>query len=159
MIDTDLRYVDQAVERIGRGPESLIPILQALQDHYRYLPADALERVSDITDITPASITGVSTFYSQFRHNPVGKHIIKVCHGTACHVSGAREVSDEIRRRLEIPEDGDTDPEKLFTVEEVACLGCCSLAPVIMIDETTAGKLTPGSACDSVEDFRAEHST
>ncbi|HID23593.1 MAG TPA: NAD(P)H-dependent oxidoreductase subunit E [Planctomycetaceae bacterium] len=154
----DLDFVDRIVAEEGRGVEAAIPILQRIQQHYRYLPDEALRRVCELTEISPAQIAGVSSFYAQFRRSPVGRHIIKVCHGTACHVAGAREITEEIRRRLNIPPDADTDPDRFFTVDEVACLGCCSLAPVIMIDETTAGKLTPATACEAIGAFRAEHS-
>jgi len=89
MSELDLTFVDQCVERLGRGRDAVIPILQAIQTHYRYVPQEAIERVCRLTDITPAAIVGVSTFYNQFRHRPVGQHIIHVCHGTACHVKGA----------------------------------------------------------------------
>jgi len=154
--EIDLTFVDQVVAQVGTSEEASIPILQQIQDHYRYLPDEALKRVCELTEISPAQITGVSTFYSQFRRSPVGKHIVKVCHGTACHVAGAREVTEEVRRRLGIEEGADTDPDRMFTVDEVACLGCCSLAPVIMIDETTAGNLTPATACDAIEAYRME---
>ena len=146
----DLAFVDQLVEREGRGPEAAIPILQAIQAHYRYLPDEALRRVCELTEITPAQISGTSSFYSRFRRSPVGEHIVRVCHGTACHVAGARQITDELRRELKIPEGGDTDPSRSFTIEEVACLGCCSLAPVMMVDERTAGNLTPATACDAL---------
>jgi NADH:ubiquinone oxidoreductase subunit E len=147
----DLGFVDEIVTRLGRGKEAAIPLLQAIQEHYRYLPDAALTRLCEITEITPAQIAGTSTFYGQFRQSPVGKHIVKVCHGTACHVAGARQVTDEVRRYLAIPEGADTDTARMFTVEEVACLGCCSLAPVLMVDNQTAGRLTPSTACDAVE--------
>ncbi|MFB3826538.1 MAG: NAD(P)H-dependent oxidoreductase subunit E [Bryobacteraceae bacterium] len=147
----DLAFVDDIVARLGRTRESAIPLLQAIQAHYRYLPDDALRRLCEITGITPAQIAGTSSFYGQFRRSPVGKHIVKVCHGTACHVAGARQITEEIRRSLAIPEGADTDPSRTFTIEEVACLGCCSLAPVLMVDERTAGKLTPASASDALE--------
>jgi NADH:ubiquinone oxidoreductase subunit E len=156
--EIDLSYVDQVVAEEGTHNEAAIPILQRIQTHYRYLPNEALERVCELTEITPSQIAGVSSFYSQFRRSPVGKYIIKVCHGTACHVTGATEITEEVRRHLKIEEDSDTDPERLFTVEEVACLGCCSLAPVLMIDETTAGNLKPASACEAIEEFRMEQS-
>ncbi len=102
MTDLDLKFVDETVERLGRRTEAVIPILQAIQAHYRYLPREAMERVCKLTEITPATIAGVSTFYSQFRHRPVGKHIISVCHGTACHVKGSGLVQDALERHLKI---------------------------------------------------------
>lgn len=153
---TDLAFVDQTVARIGRNREAAIPLLQAIQTHYRYLPDEALRRLCEITEITPSQIAGTSSFYGQFRRSPVGEHIVKVCHGTACHVAGARQVSDELHRYLAIPEGEDTDPSRQFTVEEVACLGCCSLAPVLMVDEHTAGRLTPITAPEALRPFEKE---
>jgi len=149
--DLDLTFVDQAVSQHGRTKESAIPLLQAVQNHYRYLPDDALRRVCELTAITPAEIAGTSSFYGQFRRSPVGEHIVRVCHGTACHVSGARQITEELRRYLAIPEGEDTDAARMFTLDEVACLGCCSLAPVLMVDGHTAGKLTPATACDALK--------
>ena len=152
----DLGFVDEAVRTLGTEPQAVIPILQALQQHYRYLPQEALQRVCELTAITPAEITGVSTFYTQFRHRPVGKHIICVCHGTACHVKGAGLVQDAFERHLQIPAGGDTDPQGLFTIEKVACLGCCTLAPVVQIDRLTYGRLSPGMIPGVLEDFLAQ---
>jgi NADH:ubiquinone oxidoreductase subunit E len=149
--ELDLSFVDQAVSKVGRGKEAAIPLLQAIQDHYRYLPDDALRRVCELTEITPAEIAGTSSFYGQFRRSPVGRHIVRVCHGTACHVSGARQITEELRRYLSIPDGEDTDAARMFTLDEVACLGCCSLAPVLMVDGHTAGKLTPATACDALK--------
>lgn len=154
--EIDLSFVDEIVTKEGRSQEAAVPILQALQNHYRYLPDEALERVCELTDITPAQIAGTSSFYSQFRRSPVGDHIVRVCHGTACHVAGARQITEELRRHLHIPDGEDTDPARRFTVDEVACLGCCSLAPVIMVDEHTAGKLTPAAACAALNVVREE---
>jgi len=148
----DVSFVDEMVARHGRGKEAAIPLLQAIQGHYRYLPDEALRRVCELTEITPAEIAGTSSFYGQFRSSPVGKHIVRVCHGTACHVAGARQISEELRRHLKIPEGADTDAQRLFTLEEVACVGCCSLAPVLMVDEHTAGRLTPSTASAALED-------
>ncbi len=153
MNQTDLTFVDSLIERIGRAPESVIPILQAIQEHYRYLPREALRRVCEITDITPARIEGVATFYTQFRHRPAGRHIIRVCVGTACHVQGAGSVHDGFCRHLDIAPDADTDSARMFTVEKVACLGCCSLAPVVQIDKVTYGHLTGETAAEAVRDF------
>ncbi len=142
----DLSFVDRVVAAEGVCPEAAIPILQAIQAHYRYLPDEALRRVCELTDVTPAQLAGTSSFYARFRRSPVGDHIIRVCHGTACHVSGARQITEELRRHLHIPDGSDTDPSRRFTLDEVACLGCCSLAPVLMVDDQTAGRLTPAAA-------------
>ncbi len=150
--DTDLSFVDRAVSLYGRGREAAIPLLQAIQQHYRYLPEDALRRLCAITDITPAEIAGTASFYGQFRQSPVGRHRVRVCHGTACHVAGARQITEELRRHFKIPEGADTDAGRTYTIEEVACLGCCSLAPVLMVDEHTAGRLTASTAAAALED-------
>jgi NADH-quinone oxidoreductase subunit F len=141
--ELELSHVDCLVAEIGTGPESVIPILQAIQRQYHYLPQPALERVCQLTRITPADIEGVATFYTHFRHQPVGRHTIQVCQGTACHVKGAQLVQDAIAQHLKIPAGGDTDPRGEFTVQSVACLGCCTLAPVIQVDEATYGHVTP----------------
>ena len=153
----DLSFVDETVQRLGRRPEAVIPILQAIQDHYRYVPREALSRVCEVSEITSAAITGVSTFYTQFRHRPVGRHIISVCHGTACHVKGAGLVQDAFERQLGIGDGQDTDAEGLFTLEKVACLGCCTLAPVVQIDGVTYGRLTPHMAAEVLDDFLHRH--
>jgi NADH-quinone oxidoreductase subunit F len=154
MTEPDLSFVDRTVEKLGQKPEAVIPVLQALQDHYRYLPPEALRRVCDLTEITPASITGVSTFYTQFRHRPVGRHLISVCHGTACHVKGSGLLQDAIQHQLGISGNGqDTDSDGLFTVQKVACLGCCTLAPVIQIDKETYGRVTPARVPDVLTEF------
>jgi NADH-quinone oxidoreductase subunit F len=153
MSELDLTFVDQCVERLGRGRDAVIPILQAIQTHYRYVPREAIERVCRLTEITPAAIVGVSTFYNQFRHRPVGQHVIHVCHGTACHVKGAELIQDAFERRLKVGRGGDTDPDGLFTIEKVACLGCCTLAPVVQIDGVTYGHLAPAMVGEVIEDF------
>jgi NADH-quinone oxidoreductase subunit F len=142
----DLSAVDAIVADVGREQRLAIPLLQAVQAHYRYLPPAALEHLCEVTEITPAQVEGVATFYSQFRRMPVGRHLISVCHGTACHVAGAEKVTDAIRRHLHLEGEEDTDAEGLFTVQKVACLGCCSLAPVMRIDGRTYGHLTAETA-------------
>lgn len=149
----DLGVVDQVVAELGRAPSAVIPILQRLQQHYRYLPESALKRVCELTEITPATISGVSTFYSQFRHKPVGRHIISVCHGTACHVKGSELIQDSLARHLGIKAGEDTDRDGVFTLERVACLGCCTLAPVIKIDDVTYGHLTAETVPRALRDF------
>lgn len=150
----DLSAVDRIIAAEGRGKESAIPILQAIQAHFRYLPDEALARVCETTEVTPAQVAGTSSFYARFRRSPVGEHIVRVCHGTACHVAGARQITDELRRQLQIADGADTDPSRTFTIDEVACLGCCSLAPVLMVDDRTAGRLTPSTACLALDAAR-----
>ena len=153
MDELDLKFVEEAVQKIGTGPEKVLEMLQALQAHYGYLPTEALERVCELTEITPASIAGVSTFYSQFRHRPAGRHMVKVCIGTACHVKGGEQIYDAFQRDLGIPDGEDTDSQKLFTIEKVACLGCCMLAPAIQIDDITYGHLTSDKVPLVLRDF------
>ncbi len=153
MENLDLTFVDKTVEEIGTGPENVLPILQAVQNHFGYLPGEALERICEISKITPASIAGVSTFYNQFRHSPVGRHIIHICVGTACHVKGADRIYEAFQRHLGIAQNEDTDSQKLFTLEKIACLGCCTLAPAVQIDEVTYGHLTPDTVSTVLEDF------
>ncbi len=152
-IDTVRGDIDRIVAETGGDGSAVIPILHAIQKTYNYLPEAALRRVCEVTAITPAAITGVSTFYSHFRHTPVGRHMISVCTGTACHVKGAGRVLDAFFRELEIPENTDTDPGGLFTVREVACLGCCTLAPVVQIDGVTYGHVSPGGVRGVMDDF------
>ena len=152
--EVDLQAVEEIVGRVGKRRRDLVGILHALHEHYRYLPQEALQKVCDITEIRPAQIVGVSTFYKQFRFTPVGEHLIRVCHGTACHVKGADFITDAFRKELKIQEGDDTDAAGKFTVEKVACLGCCSLAPCIMINGETCGRLTPESISKIVKEIQ-----
>ena len=150
------QWVDELVARVGTTPDKVIPILQGIQDRFHYLPEELLQHVCRTTDITPAGITGVSTFYSQFRHRPAGLHSVKVCVGTACHVKGAGAVYDALARHLGCKENEDTDPQGLFTLEKVACLGCCTLAPAVQIDSVIYGHVTPSKAPDILKNFLAQ---
>ena len=149
-------WVDDLVKRVGTTPDKVIPILQGIQEYFHYLPEPLLHHVCAITDIAPADLTGVSTFYSQFRHRPAGLHAVKVCVGTACHVKGAGAVYDALARHLECRAGEDTDPQGLFTLEKVACLGCCTLAPVVQIDSVIYGHVTPATAPDILKKFIEE---
>ncbi|MFP3902797.1 MAG: NAD(P)H-dependent oxidoreductase subunit E [Armatimonadota bacterium] len=151
--DDDLDHIDGLVEQIGRGREAVIPLLHAVQQHFRYLPDAALQRICEQTEITPADIIGASTFYEKFRHEPVGEHLISVCHGTACHVKGAQQISDALRRDLDIDEGCTTTDDELFTLQRVHCVGCCTLAPVVQIDGVTYGHLTPDGVPQMLDDF------
>lgn len=152
---SDLSKVDQIIADKGTSKNSLIPILQAIQKEYNYLPEDVLRKVSELTSITPAEIIGVASFYSQFRLKPVGEHIVRVCIGTACHVKGAGQVYDSLRRELKLTEGQHTDDRGKYTIEKVSCLGCCTLAPVVQIDGVTYGHVTSDKAGQIIEDFES----
>ena len=145
--------VDEVVALTGRDTEKVILILQEVQKKLNWLPSEALKHICKVTDITPGQISGVSTFYSQFRHLPVGKHTIKICAGTACHVKGAPLISDAFKRVLKIDDIRNTSPDNLFSIEEVACLGCCTLAPVVQIDNKTYGHVKPTQVDAIIKDF------
>jgi len=145
---------DEIMTTYSGDKSQLIPLLQRLQDAYGYLPSDIIARLSERTGIFVSQIMGVITFYSQFRLEPVGENIIRICFGTACHVIGAENIADAICRELGIPL-GETTDDNIFTVESVACLGCCSLAPVIMINDETYGRLTPDTAREVIREFKA----
>ena len=151
--------IDQLLAQTGRGSAATIPILQGIQREYRYLPEPALRRVSEVTGIRLADLVGVATFYHQFRMQPVGRHTLRVCHGTACHVKGSENIQDAINRALLIPAGTDTSPANEFTVERVACLGCCTLAPVVAIEGATYGHLTADTIGAMLDDFRATRHT
>ncbi len=151
----DLADVDAIVERIGVEAEHVVPILQALQARFGYLPQEALNRVCERSRISPARISGVASFYNQFRTRPSGRHTVRVCIGTACHVAGAETVWSALRERLGLQGEADTDAERLFTVQKVACLGCCMLAPAVQIDDVTYGPVRPEKVPEMLGDFLA----
>lgn len=145
----ELAAVEQCVDRIGRERHHLIPLLHALNEHYHYLPPAALRRLGELTEMDDAQISGVASFYAQFRTRPRGKHLVQVCRGTACHVSGADRIHAEVRRLLAIPAERDTDANGEATVETVGCLGCCTLAPVLRVDGSIEGHTNIDSLQDS----------
>ncbi len=145
--------ISHIIEQTGNGKQDVIRILQAIQKQFNYLPEDALKQVCELTDITAAEIVGVATFYTQFRFQPAGRHMVKVCTGTACHVKGAGLVYDALKRSLNIGEGQDTDPSQTFTLEKVSCLGCCTLAPAVQIDHITYGHVNPATARHIIDDF------
>lgn len=143
MAESDFDKIDVVLREFEGRKGALIPILQKTQALLGYLSKEALEYISEKTKIPVAEIYGVVTFYAQFRLEPIGKNIIRICHGTACHVANASKISEALYEELKV-EPGGTTKDLKFTVEEVACLGCCSLAPVIMVNDKAYGRLTPG---------------
>jgi len=149
----DLKLLDSLLDKYKNKKGNLIPILQGAQNIYGYLPTEAFLKISEVTGLKLTEMYGVATFYTQFRLHPVGKHIVKICHGTACHVQNATAISEAIEDALEV-KDGETTPDRLFTLESVACLGCCSLAPVMMIGDNTFGKLTGSQAVKILKEIK-----
>lgn len=140
----DLRPVEEIVERYGAEKGALIPLLQDAQDAYGYLDESIMRELAKRAGYQLSQVYGVATFFAQFRLKPIGEYLIKVCHGTACHVAGATQITDEIVNQLAIKE-GETTPDNKFTLESVMCVGACSLSPIMLIGEDTHGKLKPTS--------------
>lgn len=137
-----LEDVKADLEDFGKQRWNLIPILQMIQQKHAYLPDGAIKMVARHLEIASCEVYGVATFYNQFRFHPPGKHPIKVCLGTACHVRGGDIILENFERKLGI-RDGETTPDREFSIERVACVGCCALAPVTMVGETVHGHMAP----------------
>jgi NADH-quinone oxidoreductase subunit E len=148
----DMNLLNPLIETYRNKKGNLIPLLQGTQDIFGYLPGPAFIKISRETGLKLNDMYGVATFYAQFRLVPAGKYIVKMCHGTACHVQSVTAITDEILDTLQI-KDGETTSDGLFTIETVACLGCCSLAPVMMIGDETYGKLTPRAAVKIIREL------
>ena len=149
----DLGQIEGVLDELAQVKGSLITILQKTQDIYGYLPKDAIIYISERTGIAESEIMGVATFYTQFRLTPVGKYLIMLCQGTACHVNSSELILQTIKDELGI-EDGETTDDGLFSLKCVACLGCCSLSPVMMINESTYGSLTPEKTKKILKELR-----
>lgn len=152
---SDLTLIEDVLNEYASVKGSLITILQKTQDIYGYLPIDAIYHIAERTGSTPARVMGVATFYAQFRLQPIGKYLIMLCQGTACHVNGSERIEAAIKQELQI-EDGETTKDGLFTLKNVACLGCCSLSPVMMINDETYGSLTPDKAISILNELKAK---
>ena len=154
-VKSDLSLMDETFEKYADVKGSLITVLQKAQEIYGYLPRDVIYCIAEKTGNTPAEVMGVATFYTQFRLKPVGKYLIMLCQGTACHVNGSERIEKAICERLGIS-DGDTTSDGMFSLKNVACLGCCSLSPVMMINGETYGSLTPEKAVSVIDDLYAK---
>ncbi len=152
MVESDFDKIDAVLHEFEGRKGSLIPILQKTQAQLGFLSKEAMEYISKKNQIPVSEIYGVTTFYTQFRMHPTGKNIIRICHGTACHVANAPKISEALYEELKVGP-GSTTKDLKFTVEEVACLGCCSLAPVIMINDKAYGRLTPGKLKDILAQY------
>lgn len=138
--------VCEIVETNGRNPGRLIPILQTVQEEYRYLPEEILTFVATSLGLSPAKVFGVATFYSHFTLTPKGKYLIRICDGTACHVKKSDGILEALRAKLKLHSSATTTPDLLFTVETVSCLGACGLAPVLVVNDDVHGQMTPQKA-------------
>jgi NADH-quinone oxidoreductase subunit E len=137
-----LEHIKTELADLGNERSKLIPILQFIQEKLAYLPAEAIHIVADHLNISPSEVYGVATFYNQFRFNPPGRNPVRVCLGTACHVKGGDIILENFERKLEIKE-GETTDDREFSIERVACVGCCALAPVALVGETVHGHMQP----------------
>ena len=155
--DVDLSLIDSVIERYKGKQGNLIPLLQGAQNIYGYIPKLVFDKISLETGLKKNDLYGVATFYAQFRLLPVGKVVVRVCHGTACHVQNAIKITEDIQTFLNV-KDGETTEDRLFTLESVACLGCCSLAPCMMIGEETFGKLNGKKAVDVIKGIKRKES-
>ncbi len=151
--DIDYSVVDLIVGKYENPAESLISLLQDIQEEYDYLPTDVMVRISEKADIPLSRLMGVATFYSQFKLNAPGKYKVLVCMGTACHVNNGERVAEAVSKALGVAE-GETTQDGLFSWEEVACLGCCSLSPVMMINGQVYGKLDGKKVEEIINDIR-----
>jgi len=148
----DINLLEPTFEKYANVDGSLITILQKAQELYGYLPTELLFYIAERTGIKPAKVMGVVSFYTQFRTKPVGKNLILLCQGTACHVNGSAVIEEVIREHLKINE-GEISADGLFTYNNVACLGCCSLAPAMMIGDKTFGNLTKATTIEALNDI------
>ena len=152
-LDEYLQPIRDLLDDYAKKPKDVIPILQEAQDEYGYLPEEVMHEIAkQIKGLSFSQIYGVSTFYSQFHLEPRGENIIRVCMGTACHVRGGEKILERIQDELGI-EDGETTEDLQFTIESVACIGACGLAPVIMVNDDTHGRLTP----DEIPEILAQY--
>lgn len=148
--------VIEILDSYDRSEAKIIPILQAVQEEYRYLPQEVLTFIATSLRVSPARLYGVATFYSHFSLEPKGKHIIKMCDGTACHVRGSNAVIEAVRSRLGLSPKKITTDNMMFTFETVSCLGACGLAPVLVVDDEIHGQVTPQQALDIINRIEAE---
>ncbi len=151
--------VCEILERNGNSPSRLIPILQEIQEEYRYLPEEIMTFVATSLGIPPARVFGVATFFSHFALKPKGKYLIRICDGTACHVKKSTDILDAIRRKLSLTEQNNTTPNMLFTLETVSCLGACGLAPAVVINEDVHGLMTPAKTLALIDEILKKEAT
>lgn len=149
----DLTRAQEILDQYSGVKGPLIPVLQKIQDAYGYLPKQVVELIAQRLGVTPHQVFGVITFYAQFHLSPRGKHVLRACCGTACHVKGAKRITDKIEELLQV-RPGETTEDRLFTYEQVACIGACGMAPIMMIGDRTFGNLDPEKVAKSLERYK-----
>lgn len=154
-IEAILFDLEDHFHEFTRRRSNLIPILQMIQNRYAYLPVEAIKKAADYLGMEPCEVYGVATFYNQFRFSPPGRHPIKVCLGTACHVRGGDIILENFERKLGIKE-GETTDDREFSIERVACVGCCALAPVAVVGDLVQGRMAPSKVEGIILGFRLE---
>jgi len=154
VLNNQFNQVCEILNKYDNNHYKLIPILQEIQEIYQYLPEEIMTYISTALGISPSQIYGVATFYSHFTLEPKGKNIIKVCDGTACHVKKSGKILETIKKELNLSDKKPNSDDGLFTLETVACLGACGLAPVVVIDETVYGSVTPEKITSLINDIR-----
>lgn len=154
--DRNFQRVLDIIEECGTKESSLIPILQKVQDEYRYLPEEILAFIATALDVPPATVFGVATFYAQFSLEPKGKYLIRVCDGTACHVRGNKTIIDAIRNKIGLKDGQRTTKDMRYTLETVSCLGACGLAPAVVINDKIYGHMTPDKVVAAIDELEKE---
>ena len=153
---SEMKAVMSEIRKESKGkPEELIPLLQRVQSKIGFLPEKTLMEIAGITGLSPAKVYGVASFYAQFRFHPVGKHMVRICRGTACHVKGSNRILNDIETHFKL-EEGETTEDMLFTLETVACFGSCALAPVVLVDEMVRGRMNPSKTRSVLEEIKEE---
>lgn len=156
--DKNFEKVCEIINKYDYDKSKLIPILQEVQDVYRYLPQEIMTFVATSLGTSPASVFGVASFYAHFTLEPKGKYVIKVCDGTACHVKKSMALVGALRKKLKLEDDKSTTADMMFTIETVSCLGACGLAPAMMINEDVHGLLTPEKAVGIIDEIMKNES-
>lgn len=149
----NIAKLDEIIEKYRGKAGATIPLLADIQKEFGYVGEDEVNYAAQKTGISAAEMFGVATFYAMFRFEPQGKYVIRLCRGTACHVQGSSRIAEQLERTLQV-KDGSTTKDGVFTLQYVACLGCCSLAPVMMVNDEVHGRLTPEKAVEVLKEYR-----
>ncbi len=142
ILTEDFNWVDEIIAQYGKTRTSLIPVLQSVQTRFKYLPEDIMSYIASQMALPLSNVYGVATFYAQFSTEPKGKHIVQICDGTACHVRGSKALIDKIRKEYQLSHEKHTTDDYFLTLETVACIGACAMAPAIIIDGHIYGHMT-----------------